>query len=277
MKGKIKLKVVKFIETLGFERKVLEKKSILKNEYTVRKGTIREKADKDDAWLFELSKTSKIIFDVGSNIGQSTMIMIQHNPDKIVLIDPNPRALSIASENLIYNNLSHKAILYNGFVGEKSGDIIDFYTVGTGAAGSKFKTFAKTASSLESHFKVKTICLDDISEETRLTPDLIKLDVEGAESEALWGSVKIAKKQKTKFFVEIHSGEELSIVENTTLILNWCSQNNYKAIYLKKMCELNTQEIISRGRYHALLIPVNTNISNELESINEGDELNNCL
>jgi hypothetical protein len=68
---KIKIKVLKSIESLGFERKVLVNAKILDKNFLVRKGTIRNKPDKDDAWLFELSKKSKTIFDVGSNIGQS--------------------------------------------------------------------------------------------------------------------------------------------------------------------------------------------------------------
>ena len=274
MKEKLKLKIILIIEKFGFERKVLEKKLVLEKEYLVRKGTIRNKVDKDDACLFELSKNSQNIFDVGANIGQSTMLMIPNNPKKIVLIDPNPKALSIASENLIYNNLSHKAIIYNGFVGQNSGGIVDFYTVGTGAAGSKFKSFAKTASSLDSHFKVRTLCLDEISEETRIIPDLIKIDVEGAESGVLLGSTKIAKEQKTLFFVEMHSGDELTIIENTKLILGWCKQNNYKAFYLKEMCELTTLKIESRGRYHALLIPKDKDIPEKLKNIKEGDKIN---
>lgn len=275
MKESLKRKIVRSIEKFGFERKILEKRQILSTTYIVRKGTIRNVIDKDEAWLFELSKNADIIFDVGSNIGQSTMLMMYNNPDKVVLVDPNPRALSVASENLIYNNLSHKAIFYNGFVGRKSGEIIDFYTIGSGEAGSKFRSFAKTANSMDSHFKVNTLTLDQISDETNLIPDLIKVDVEGAEADVLWGSVHIAKKQQTYFFVEMHSGEELSIIDNTNAILNWCSETNYKAIYLKEMCDLSVSSIESRGRYHALLIPKHSEIPEGVKSIKEGGKLNN--
>jgi len=271
---KIKIKVLKSIESLGFERKVLVNAKILDKNFLVRKGTIRNKPDKDDAWLFELSKKSKTIFDVGSNIGQSSILMSYNNPEKIILIDPNPRALCVAAENIILNNISQKTIFYNCFVGENSGEIIDFYTVGLGAAGSKFKSFAKSANRIGSHFKVKTKTIDEISKETKITPELIKIDVEGAESEVLIGSTSLARKQITKFFVEVHSGAELSITENTSKILKWCNENNYKAIYLKTMNNLNIENISKRGRYHALLMPENENIPNNLSKIKEGDKIN---
>lgn len=277
MINKLKIKIIREIEKYGFERKVMVNSKILEKEFLVRKGTIRTKADKDDAWLFQLSKSAKTIFDIGSNIGQSAILMSYNNPKKIVLVDPNPKALSIASENMILNNLGEKSIFYNCFVGEKSGELIDFYTIGSGAAGSKYKSFARTASYFQSCFKVKTKTLDEISKETNMIPELIKLDVEGAELEALKGGVEIAKKQQTIFFVEIHSGTELSIIDNTKYILLWCEDNDYKAIYLKKMTDLKINDIENRGRYHALLIPKNNKIPKEITKIKEGDSLNNFL
>jgi len=72
----------------------------------------------------------------------------------------------------------------------------------------------------------------------------------------------------------MHSGDELTIIENTKLILGWCKQNNYKAFYLKEMCELTTLKIESRGRYHALLIPKDKDIPEKLKNIKEGDKIN---
>lgn len=271
----LKTKIIRIIEKYGFERRKIVESTILDKTFKVRKGTIRNYQERDDAWLFQLSKDSKTIFDIGANIGQSAMLMMYNEPEKVVLVDPNPRALSIASENLICNNLSHKAIFYTGFVSDSPGNEIDFYTIGAGAAGSKFKSFAKTATKFKSHFKVRTLSVDQISGECSIVPDLIKVDVEGAEIDVLNGSINVAKHLKTNYFVEMHSGEELSIIENTSQILNWCTKNNYKAIYLKKMTPLNLEDIKNRGRYHALLIPSKSQIPEKLLKIKEGAKLSN--
>lgn len=273
MIGNIKRKIIKFIENNGFERRVIVEGKILNQTYKVRKYTIRNKPDNDDAWLFELTKNIDSIFDIGANIGQSAILTLTNNLEKIVLIDPNPRALSIAAENVISNNLGHKAIFYTGFVSSEPGEEVDFYTVGAGAAGSKFKSFAKTASKLKSHYKVKTLTVDQVSNETAILPDLIKIDVEGAEIEVLRGAKTVASKGKTQFFVEVHSGEELSIINNTEQIINWCKENNYTPYYLKKMSVLTTDDIKSRGRYHALLIPKGANLPENLIQIKEFDAL----
>lgn len=141
-----------------------------------------------------MSAQHKTIFDVGANIGQSAVLMLFHKHiEKIVLIDPNPKALSMAAENLILNNLSQNATFITAFLSSRNGDVVDFYTVGVGAAGSKFRGFATTARKLNSYFKVNTLSLDSIVENTKVSPELVKIDVEGAEIDVLNGATKLAK------------------------------------------------------------------------------------
>ena len=259
---------------IGITRKTIVSKRILNKNYRVIEGTIRDKIDKDDAWLFALSAHHKNMFDIGANIGQSAMLMLYHrNIENIVLVDPNPEALSKAAENLILNNLSQKAKFIPAFISDKNDDVIDFYTVGAGAAGSKFKGFAKTAKKLKSYYPVNTLTIDHLVKSTGISPDLIKVDVEGAEIEVLNGATELAKKMNTTFILEIHSGEELNITENTRLILEWCDKNNYSGWYLKDKTLLDIDSIKNRGRYHALLIPKHRQFPEYLKDINENAAL----
>lgn len=270
----MKLILLKQLEKLGFVYKQSEVVEFHNKRLKVLKGTIRTIPDKDDAWLFELARHSHVIFDVGSNIGQSAMLMLYHtNVEKIVLIDPNPKALSYAAENLIMNNLSDKTHFITAFASEKDSDSVELYTVGVGAAGSKFKGFARTARKMNSHFPVNTITLDSLCDKLTLKPDLVKIDVEGAECEVLKGATRLAREKKPVFFVEIHSGPELSITNNTEKILDWCTQTGYRAWYLKTKEPLNVESIKNRGRYHALLLPVEMDFPEYLKPISEGAEI----
>ena len=72
----------------------------------------------------------------------------------------------------------------------------------------------------------------------------------------------------------MHALIELSMKENAQLILNWCSDNNFKAYYLKEACELISAETIaSRGKCHLLLLPKNEEYPHYLKNIKEGDPL----
>jgi len=266
--------VIQQLEKVGFVKKQFEEINFAGRKYNLTKGTFRLKADKDDAWLFELARHQKVIFDVGSNIGQAAILMLSHdNVEKIVLIDPNPKALSQAAENLIMNNLSGKAYFIPAFISDKVGDNVELYTVGVGAAGSTFRSFAKTANKVNSHFSVSTLTLDYISDHYNLIPDLVKIDVEGAEIDVLNGALKLASKHETVFFVEVHSGPELSITKNTELILDWCQKHNYKAWYLKEKSPLKVESILTRGRYHTLLLPGTMGFLEYLEPIDEGAQI----
>ena len=271
---KIKYKILQVLANYGFERKLIASEKLLDRTFKVRKGTIRTINQYDDAWMFVLSSKAVNIYDIGSNIGQSALLMLYHdNVKKIVLADPNPKALAVAAENMIMNNLSPRCMFIPGFVSDKKGEEVDFYTVGAGEAGSKYRSFARTASSLRSHYKVSTNSLDSIVEETGITPDFIKVDVEGAEVDVLKGAVNTVRKAKCKFLVEVHSGEELSIQENTSMILDWCKENEYTAWYLSKGVPLSIEVLETRERYHVLLQPNNEPYPQYMKSVKEGAKL----
>jgi FkbM family methyltransferase len=270
----IKKTILSALKSAGFTHKKWVKGNILDKEYRVISNTIRSRPDKDDAWLFTLSRECKYIFDIGSNIGQAAIMMLYHKGiNKIILVDPNPSALSLAAENIIQNNESMRVSFVTAFISDECDQKVDFYTQDSGAAGSKFKGFAKTAAKSNSHYMVNTLTVDYLSEYFDVIPDLVKVDVEGAERDVLGGATKLASKGKTLFFVEIHSGPELSITKNTQDIIDWCSKNNYNAWYLKTKAPLTVEEIQSRGRYHALLIPQSNPFPSILQSVNENDSL----
>ena len=266
--------ILKLFKQFGFIYRVWTTGKILDKNYNIIKGSIRTRPDNDDAWLFALSRNSSQIFDIGSNIGQAALMMLYHDSvNKVYLVDPNPKALSMAAENIIQNNLSMRTEFICAFISDKSNSSVDFYTEESGAAGSIYKGFAKTAAKSDSHYQVKTLTLDFLSQYYGIIPDLIKVDVEGAEREVLAGATNIASKAKSAFFVEIHSGPELSITENTQGILDWCNENKYTPWYLKTKQKLNVDSIKTRGRFHTLLLPDGHDLPSSVLNIKEKDPI----
>ncbi len=230
-----------------------------------------EAPDYDDAWILALGLHSKIVFDVGANIGKSAFLLLYGNKvQELFLLDPNPLALSIAAENMIRNNLSKHVRFINTFVSDSDNESVKFYTVGSGAAGSMYRSHAKSAGEMNLFLQVQTCTIDSLILEYSIIPDLVKIDVEGAEAKVLKGATKLASHQQTKFMVEVHSSEELSIVSNTQMILDWCTANNYRAWYLKdKVALADTETIKIRGRYHLLLLPKSIQFPSYLLSIEQ--------
>jgi FkbM family methyltransferase len=238
-------------------------------------GTLREKADQDDAWWFYLTKHHNIVFDVGANIGYTALLALIQDPKRqIILVDPNPKALQMAAMNIIQNNLGSRAQYLTAFVGDKLDDTVKFYTVGAGAAGSMHASHAQTASSMNSFMEVKTVTLDYIYEFYGIQPDLVKIDVEGAETLVMKSASKLAKESKCTFFIEIHKVEGLGMEAAGDLMVEWCSKNNYKAWYLKTEEVLSSgKAIATRGKCHLLLLPKDATYPNYLKDIAQNSPL----
>ncbi|WP_394758867.1 FkbM family methyltransferase [Flavobacterium sp.] len=239
------------------------------------KGIDRKSVDMDDAWLFYLTKNSEVFYDLGCNIGYiSLLAAIQKTNKMIVAVDPNPEALAKTAQNLIINGFGYKAKFISAFIGDVDGEEVKFYTVGSGEAGSMYANHAETASAINSYYYVKKITIDTIVRETNTIPDLIKIDVEGAENLALKGAVETAKKQIAKIIVEMHALPELSMLDSANFVIKWCQENHYNPYYLHSKELLKDGETIAtRGKCHLLLLPKNQEYPNYLKNINQRDKL----
>ena len=217
----------------------------------------------------------KLVIDIGTNIGQSTMIILLSNTiKKVLLIEPNHKALAIAAENLILNNLSMKANFICAFASDSSDDSIRFWTIGTSTGGSIVKSHAKYAAAMDSYIDVSTITVDVLCDYYNIIPDLIKIDAESVEYDVLVGCQECASHQQTRFHLEMHSSDELSMSENAKRILHWCEKNKYQAWYLKEGIRLiSAKQIEHRGRCHLLLQPQQWTYPMWLKDIKQGSPL----
>tara|TARA_B100002051_G_C16711139_1_gene626746 strand:+ start:811 stop:1650 length:840 start_codon:yes stop_codon:yes gene_type:complete len=266
----IRTRLKQFLRNKGIIIRKPRRQNFLKKNFYLY-GSI--KADYDTGWAIELSRDAKIIFDVGCNTGINAILFNQFSSSKrIYLFEPNIDALSLAVENSILNEFSKKVRIFNYCISNKNNKIVKFYSVLEGAAGSVHKDFSSTANDLNNSYNVKTKTIDKICEDENVIPDFVKIDVEGHESQVLEGAKKTALNERTKFLVEMHSSNLLSMEENSKRVLSWAKLIRYKVLYLAEMKFINDSESIKhRGRCHLLLVPENFTINNRLKSIKQGE------
>lgn len=245
----------------------------------VIKQTIRKNPDQDDAWWFYLAKHHDVIFDVGCNVGYTALLaLIQDANKKMVLVDPNPNALQKAAVNIISNGLGSRTQYIAAFVGDKIDETITFYTIGSGAAGSMYASHAESAASINSCMDVKTVTLDYLYELYGMKPELIKIDVEGAETLVMESAKVIAKESQCSFFIEMHTVENLGMEGAAQIMLDWCRDVGYNAWYLKlgeQLVEAST--VKHRGKCHLLLLPKEKNFPEYLKGVAQNNPLPNSI
>ncbi len=232
-------------------------------------NTTRVKEDQDDCWWFYLTKHHQTIYDVGCNAGYSAIIALIQDPQKkVILVDPNPNALKKAAQNLIENGLGNNAQYVAAFVSNELDNKIKFYTIGAGAAGSMHASHAKTAADVNSFMEVQTITLDYMYAFYKVKPDLVKIDVEGAETLVMQSAKTLANETKCTFFIEMHNVEGIGMEAAAQSMLDWCDEMGYKTWYPTTGKALTSaEEIKNRGKCHLLLLPKDKAYPSYLEGI----------
>ena len=168
-------------------------------------------------YLKNLDLKDKTLYDIGAHIGFHSLSFaeIVGERGKVVSFEPNlfnlERFKIILQKNpdleqrirlcevAISNNDDHETFLFSNNIenGTSSGGFID----------SADTLFERGAYSEFKEVQVRTIRLDNLEEKLGITdkPDLLKIDVEGAEGLVLAGATETIKKYHPIMVIEVHS------------------------------------------------------------------------
>ena len=129
-------------------------------------------------------------FDVGAHAGYFTLLLSRsvRSHGRVFAFEPEPTNIEHLRQHVRINGLTNVEIVE---------------AAAADAGGSS--RFDKTAASMMGHLsrdgsaQVQTVRLDDFP-----TPDIIKMDIEGAETLALLGATRILSERHTQWFIELH-------------------------------------------------------------------------
>jgi FkbM family methyltransferase len=245
------------------------RRTVLGRDVLARYEVVHERPDHDDGWVTVLIHQCRDFLDVGCNVERNLLISTIDDPKRpMVGVEANPKALAFAAETLILNGASSRACFVLAFAGASDSDEIDFWTVGSGAAGSRYIAVAQTAYRLGKHFRVRTGTLESIVSDLGLGCDFVKIDVEGAEDETLAGARKFCSRDRPRLMVELHTWVGRTMAETGGRVLECCSGLGHDAYYLPERRRVEgPQAFAQRGRCHLLLLPSEQTYPNILKRI----------
>lgn len=241
-------------------------------------GANHGEPDYDDAWLVGLLAESDGFVDIGCNVGFFSLASCVLRPNSTVLaIDANPECAAVTAANLVRNGFGERSRAVSMFVSASEGTV-EFATVGVGAAGSAIEGLSPTAEAVGSSVSVRSDTLDAVIDQTGFVPDLVKVDVEGAERDVLAGATRTVGEHHPRFMVEMHSGGELTMEKNAADVLSWCGEQGYDAWYLATGERLTSPDPIAhRGRCHLLLQRSGEPFPDVLRGIPQGAPIDTVL
>lgn len=149
--------------------------------------------------------TEKDAIDIGANIGLFSVLLSKLiNDNKVLAIEPTPKALRFLRSNVSRNNCDENIIIHSGIVTNKKGafslntiDGLEEYS----SLGKLVHNYIKDEKS--DSITVQGDTLDNIVKHYNIKPGFIKIDVEGAEFLAFQGAKNTIKEYKPIILSEI--------------------------------------------------------------------------
>jgi FkbM family methyltransferase len=142
-----------------------------------------------------LEQNNRCFLDVGAHYGYYTVYVGKRNPTtRIYSFEPGARHLEILRRNIKMNNIS--AELLNYALSDFTGDI-------------PFHNRTMKVKEGEEIEVVKAITFDELNERERIDPEIVKIDVHGAEGKVLYGMKEALKTTIKYLFIEIHAAHLL--------------------------------------------------------------------
>jgi FkbM family methyltransferase len=140
--------------------------------------------------IVRLAKAGKILVDVGANMGYFSLLWAGVNPlGKVIAYEAARRNILLLNNNLIENRMSDRINVVSKAVADRTG-IIDFDEGPpdqTGWGGISTKPSSRTCS-------VPLVRLDNELGDSFI--DVLKIDVEGADTLVLFGCEELLKKKR---------------------------------------------------------------------------------
>ncbi|WP_461451074.1 FkbM family methyltransferase [Mucilaginibacter sp.] len=144
-------------------------------------------------YIHKTSKNHDVFIDIGSNIGVMTIGTLLNNKTiKSIAIDPNKQAVKLLKKSLACNKISDRCVVINSAIGNYDGEIV-FDSTGS-----------VTGHISDVGDKVNIIKLSNVLNEFKGINTLVKIDIEGYETQIIKELKNVNNVSSFTFVIELH-------------------------------------------------------------------------
>ncbi len=206
--------------------------------------------------LRDLCRPGEVVFDCGANEGLLSILVSRLVGPRgtVCAFEASPRVVDSCLRNLVQNGC-HNVTLYQSAIYCRSDEWVPIY-FGDHTQADSIIWGADRPGAGPAHV-VPTLALDDYVRRTGLVPNLIKMDIEGAEYDALRGAEATVESARPHLILETYVEDErclrlLRSLGYRALDLNTyrevCSRDDYPAgVELRNLLYVHDDRLASTG------------------------------
>jgi FkbM family methyltransferase len=208
-------------------------------------------------FLRHLPLEGKTVYDIGAFEGLVTLFFAS-KAKQVISWEPNPRNYGRATVNIKLNNLNNVTILQRG-ISDVPGSIELVYDplmpgAGSGDAAIKDQIGGSVKSAQTTSIAVRP--LDTEVEENALPlPDMIKIDIEGMELNALKGMQRLLRERRPELYIEMHGATLKEKTENSQAVIAFLEERGYKIYDVEHRDYLTRATLGDRRPSHIFCTP----------------------
>ncbi len=153
-------------------------------------------------WLERLIKEGMVVVDIGSNIGYYVLIesRLVGLTGRVIAIEPVQENIRVLNDNLALNNIRNVSVVHAAIT-DRDGDV-DIFMSQHSNWHSVLAGWGKSLGKVS----VPGRTLDSLIGEMGVSVNLIRMDIEGAETLAVNGMVRTLEKFRPLLSIEVHPG-----------------------------------------------------------------------
>lgn len=181
--------------------------------------------------LREYLRPGFIFFDVGSNFGQHAIPAAKWVTPKgqVHAFEPVSRHLLLLKRHKQLNHFGDELKIVAAAVSNEEAEVVQFEVPMNSIAVEAGIKLSGSAGPVE-RLQVRNIRLDNYCDQLQIHPQVIKIDVEGAEFEVLKGAAEMLREYRPILIIEIHDFALPAFDTTADLIKNFLSARGYRNV-----------------------------------------------
>ena len=173
------------------------------------------------------------VFDIGAHIGILALIAGQRvgGQGRVFAFEPSPDTLRILHQHVRLNAGDGPIEIVPAVVSDRTGSTT-FFTYGESMAASVSRANVEVLNEQRlaapaTEVTVKSITIDAFAAERGVVPDVIKIDVEGAELRVLRGAERTLREHSPLIFCEVHPSQLENCGDSVDALLRFADELGY--------------------------------------------------